>query len=292
MPAIYSTLTVTEPAYGERIVRVHGGIHHAGVSHTEAVDLVTGERLLMPIGTRWDFDTGRDVRVSAEGWSWRRIPLAEAERRAGLPKGSLPPHSDSTRTDLWADERMRNPAFIALLTILSAHPEVVFYHVDWRYWVHLPHPREYPHRDDSAPLTAPVQTSCMGADRHCAYPLGGSGDMERYASSLSRLLAGASSPAVIQAPNTFDTLSGAVLADLAEDYDAVVEWQRRPEAFHRLHRAPADMPVVRTLADIQALVGWTVELLAELDDLYAYTRARLGEETAAYRPQSVALSLF
>ena len=104
----------------------------------------------MPISTRWDFDARRDVRVSADGWSWRRIPLAEAERRAGLPKGSLPPHSDSTRTDLWADERMRNPAFIALLTILSAHPEVVFYHVDWRSWVHLPHPREYPHRDDSA----------------------------------------------------------------------------------------------------------------------------------------------
>ena len=215
MPAIYSTLTVTEPAYGERIVRVHGGRHHAGVSQTEAVDLVTGERLLMPIGTRWDFDARRDVRVSADGWSWRRIPLAEAERRAGLPKGSLPPHSDSTRTDLWADERMRNPAFIALLTILSAHPEVVFYHVDWRSWVHLPHPREYPHRDDSAPLTAPVQTSCMGADRHSPYPLGGSGDMERYASSLSRLLAGASSPAVIQAPDTFEMLSEAVLADLA-----------------------------------------------------------------------------
>ena len=52
------------------------------------------------------------------------------------------------------------------------------------------------------------------------------------------------------------------------------------------------MPVVRTLTDIQALVGWTVELLAELDDLYAQTRARLAEETAAYRPQSVALSLF
>lgn len=164
--------------------------------------------------------------------------------------------------------------------------------MDWRSWVHLTHPREYPHRDDSAPLTAPIQTSCMRADRHSPYPLGGSGDMERYASSLSRLLAGASSPAVIQAPDTFEMLSEAVLADLAEDYDAAVEWQRRPEAFHRLHRAPADMPVVRTLTEVQALIGWTVELLAELDDLYAQTRARLAEETAAHRPQSVALSLF
>ena len=292
MPTIYSTLTVTEPDYGERIVRVHGGIHHAGVSQTDAVDLATGERLRMPISTRWDFDARRDVRVSAEGWSWRPIPLADAERRAGLPKGSLPPHSDTTRTDLWADERMRNPACIALLTVLSAHPEVVFYHVDWRSWVHLGQPREYPHREDSAVLSAPTQTTGMGAGRHAPYPLGGSGDMERYASSLSRLLACASSPAVIQAPGTFDTLSDAVLADLADDYDAVVEWQRRPEPYHRLHRGPADMPVVRSLSEIQALASWTVEVLAELDDLYARTRARLAEETAAYRPQSVALSLF
>lgn len=292
MPTLYSALTVTEPAYGERIVRVHGGIHHAGVSQTEAVDLVTGERVRMPISTRWDSGAKRDVRVCADGWSWRPIPLAEAERRAGLPKGSLPPHSDTTRTDLWADERMRNPAFIALLTVLSAHPEVVFYHVDWRSWVHLGQPREYPHREDSAVLTAPTQTSCMGAGRHTSYPLGGSGDMERYAASLSRLLAGASSPAVIQAPHTFQTLSEAVLADLADDYDAVVDWQRRPEPYHRLHQAPADMPVVRSLSDIQALAGWTAQLLAEIDDLHARTRARLAEETAAYRPQSVALSLF
>jgi hypothetical protein len=120
MPTVYSALAVTEPAYGERIVRVHGGIHHSGVSKTEAVDLVTGERVRMPISTRWVSGAKRDVRVSANGWSWRPIPLAEAEQRAGLPKGSLPPHSDTTRTDLWADERMRNPAFIALLTVLSA----------------------------------------------------------------------------------------------------------------------------------------------------------------------------
>ena len=292
MPTLYSALTVTEPAYGERIVRLHGGIHHAGVSQTEAVDLVTGERVRMPISTRWDSDTQRHVRVCADGWSWRPIPLAEAERRAGLPKGSLPPHSDTTRTDLWADERMRNPAFIALLTVLCAHPEVVFYHVDWRSRVHLGQPREYPHREDSAVLTAPTQTSGMGAGRHSPYPLGGSGDMERYAASLSRLLAGASSPAVIQAPNTFDSLSAAVLADLTDDYDAVVDWQQRPEPYHRLHRAPADMPIVRSLSDIQALIGWTAHLLAEIDDLHARTRARLAEETAAYRPRSVALSLF
>ena len=209
------------------------------------MDLVTGERLLLPISTRWDSDTQRNVRVCADGWSWRPIPLGEAERRAGLPKGSLPPHSDTTRTDLWVDERMRNPAFIALLTVLSAHPEVVFYHVDWRSWVHLaqparvPAPRATPHR-----LTAPAQTSCMGDERHSPYPLGGSGDMERYASSLSRLLSGASSPAVDRAPDTFDWLSEAVLADLRHDYEAIVDWQRRPDAVHRLHRGPADMPVV------------------------------------------------
>jgi len=158
--------------------------------------------------------------------------------------------------------------------------------------VHLGQPREYPHREDSAVLSAPTQTTGMGAGRHAPYPLGGSGDMERYASSLSRLLAGASSPAVIQAPDTFDTLSEAVLADLADDYEVVVDWQRRPEPYHRLHQGPADMPVVRSLADIQALVGWTVEVLAEIDDLYVRTRARLAAQTAAYRPQSVALSLF
>lgn len=292
MPAIYSTLSISEPAYGERVVRVHGGIHRAGVSHTTAVDLVTGERLLMPISTHWDSGTQRNVRVCADGWSWRPIPLADAERRAGLPKGSLPPYSDTTRTDLWVDERMRTPAFIALLTILSDHPEVVFYTVDWRSWVHVDRPREYPNRDDSALLSAPTQTTCMGDGRHTPYPLGGSGDIERYASSLSRLLSGASSPAVDQVAETYETLSEAVLADLRDDYDGIVKWQRRPEACHRLHRGPADMPVVRSLSDIQALVGWTPELLAELDELHDQTRARLTEETAAYRPQSVALSLF
>jgi hypothetical protein len=116
--------------------------------------------------------------------------------------------------------------------------------------------------------------------------------MERYASLLSRLLAGASSPAVDRADVTFDTLAEAVLADLADDYEGVVEWQRRPDACYRLHRGAADMPVARSLAGIQALVGWTPELLAELDDLYDQTRARLTADTAAYRPQSVALSLF
>jgi hypothetical protein len=164
--------------------------------------------------------------------------------------------------------------------------------VDWRSWVHIPQPREYPHREDSAALTAATQASGIGAGRHTPYPLGGGGDMERYASSLSRLLAGASSPAVIQAPHTFASLSEAVVADLREDYDDVVEWQRRPEAFHRLHRGPADMPLVRSLSDIQALAGWTAGLLADLDDLYAQTRTRLAEETARYRPQSVTLSLF
>ena len=292
MPTIYSALTVTEPDYGDRIARVHGGIHHAGVSQTTAVDLVTGERLLMPISTRWDSATQRNVRVCPDGWSWRPIPLAEAERRAGLPKGSLPPHTDSTRTDLWVDERMRNPAFIALLTVLSDHPEVVFYSVDWRAWVHLTQPHEHPHRDGSAPLSAPAQTSCMGAGRHTPYPLGGSGDMERYASDLSRLLSGASSPAVDRAADTFAWLSEAVLADLRDDYQEIVEWQQDPERFSRLHEAPADIPVVRSLADIRVLAGWIPELLAELDGLYDQTRARLGEETAAYRPQSVALSLF
>jgi hypothetical protein len=200
MPTIYSTLSVTEPDYGERIVRVHGGIHCAGVSQTTAVDLVTSERLLLPISTRWDSETQRNVRVWADGWSWRSIPLGEAEHRAGLPKGSLPPQSDTSRNDLWVDERMRNPAFIALLTVLSAHPEVVFYHVDWRSWVHLQSVREYPLREDSPPLTAPAQSAGSGDERHSPYPLGGSGDMERYASSLSRLLSGPTSGAVDRAP--------------------------------------------------------------------------------------------
>jgi hypothetical protein len=292
MPSIYSTISITEPDYGERIVRVHGAIHHAGVSRTHAVDLVTGENLLLPIGSRWDSETQRNVRVWADGWSWAPLPLAEAERRAGLPKGSLPPYSDSTRNDLWVDQRMRNPAFIALLTALTAHPEVVFYSVDWRDWVHLAQPREHPFRDDGAVLTAPAQTSCMGAGRHVPYPLGGSGDMERYASSVSRLLSGASSPAGQRADVTFDALSEAVLAGLADEYETVADWQRRPQACYRLHRGPADLPVVRSLSDIQALAGWTPELLAQLDDLYDQTRARLAEETAPYRPQSVALSLF
>jgi hypothetical protein len=292
MPGIYTTINVTEPGYGERIVRVHGGIHHAGVSRTEAVDLVTGERVLLPISTRWDSEAQRNVRVCADGWSWRPIPLADAERRAGLPKGSLAPYSDTTRTDLWADERMRNPAFIALLTVLTDHREVVFYSVDWRAWVHFTQPREYPHRDDSALLTTPTQTGCMGAGRHVPYPLGGSGDMERYASSLSRLQSDATSPAVERATHTFPTLSEAVLADLRDDYEAVVESQRRPQACDRPHRGPADMPVARKLSGIQALVGWTPGLLAELDDLHDRTQARLAEQTAAYRPQSVALSMF
>ena len=117
--------------------------------------------------------------------------------------------------------------------------------------------------------------------------------MERYASSLSRLLAGASSPAVIQAPDTFDTLSergpgrpGRATTTPSSSGNAVPRpttacTERRPTC-----------PSSGSLADIQALVGWTAELLAELDDLYAQTRARLAEETAAYRPQSVALSLF
>jgi len=91
MPTLYSTLLVCEPDYGERVVRVHGGVHRHGVSQTDAVDLVTGERVRMPISTRWDPDTGRTVPVCADGWSWRPIPLAAAERRARLPKGSLPP---------------------------------------------------------------------------------------------------------------------------------------------------------------------------------------------------------
>jgi hypothetical protein len=117
--------------------------------------------------------------------------------------------------------------------------------------------------------------------------------MERYASGISRWLAGATSPAVDQADQTFDLLSEAVLADLRDDYDGIVDWQRRPEPLRRLHhQAPADLPVARTFQDIQALVGWTPEVLAEVDDLHAETRARLAEETARYRPQSVALSLF
>jgi hypothetical protein len=292
MPSIYSTVSVAEPDYGERIVRVHGGVHYAGVTHTTGVDLVAGERVLLPISTRWDSDTKRDVRECAEGWSWRPIPLGEAERRASLPKGSLPPYSDTSRTDLWVDERMRNPAFIALLTVLSAHPQVVFYHVDWRSWVHLQAVREYPLREDSPPLTTPAQRARGGDERHTPYPLGGSGDMERYASSLSRLLSGASSPAVERADITFEWLSEAVLADLRHDYQETVDWQRRPDVVHRLHRGPADMPVVRSLADIRVLAGWTPELLAELDGLYDQTRGRLAEETAAYRPQSVAPSLF
>lgn len=293
MPSIYSTLTATEPDYGERIVRVHGGIHHNGISQTHGVDLVTGERVLMPIGTRWDSGTQRDIRFSAAGWSWRPIPLAVAEQRAGLPKGSLPPYTDTARSDLWVDERMRNPAFIALLTVLTDHPEVVFYSVDWRDWVHISQPREHPHREDSPLLTAPSQTRSMGEARHCPWPLGGGGDMERYASWLSRLLAGASSPAVERAPETYETLSEAVLADVRDQYEGVIEWQRRPEPTRRLHhRASADMPVARSLSDIQQLIGWTPALLAELDELYDQTRARLAEETAPYRPQSVPLSLF
>ena len=206
MPGIYSTLCVAEPDYGERIVRVHGGIHHAGVSHTTAVDLVTGERLLMPISTRWDSATQRDVRVCAEGWSWRPIPLAEAERRAGLPKGSLPPHSDTTRTDLWADERMRNPAFIALLTVLSAHPEVVFYSRRLaRLGCISPAAPVPAARATRAPLTAPTQTSSMG-DERATPPIRSAAAATWSATppSLSRLLSGATSPAVDRAPDTFD----------------------------------------------------------------------------------------
>jgi hypothetical protein len=232
------------------------------------------------------------VPVTADGWSWRPIPLAAAERRAGLPAGSLPPYSDSARSDLWVDERMRNPAFIVLLTVLIAQPEVVFYFVDWRSWVHLQAPPVHPLHHDSPLLTAPSQSGRMEGERHLPYPFGGSGDMERYASSLSRHLAGAGSPAVIRTADTVDTLSEAVLADLRQEYDSIVEWQQNPEPRQRLRPGPAEMPVARSLSDIQALVRWTPELLAELDDLYDQTRTRLTEETAAYRPHSVALSLF
>lgn len=292
MPSLYSTLLASEPGYGERIGRVHGGLHHVGIPHTEAVDLVTGERVLMPIGSRWDPDTRRDVRVCADGWSWHPVALTEAEQRAGLPRGSLPPSNDSERTDLWADQRMRNPAFIALLTILADHPQIVFYDVDWRYWVHEQQPHEHPYREDSPPLTTPKQTGCIGSGRHLPYQIGGSGDMERYASHLGTLLSAASSPTVVKADEVFDTLSGAVLADLAHDYERIVEWQRRPEPVSRLRPGPAEMPAVRSLADIQTLVGWTADLLAELDDVHAATRQRLDAETAAYRPQGVALALF
>lgn len=293
MPAIDSTIVVTEPGYGERVVRVHGGFHQHGVSHTSGVDLVTGERLLVPVSTRWDFDAKRSVRVCADGWSWRQISLADAERRAGLPQGSLPARSETTRTDLWADQRMRNPAFIALLTLLSEHSEVVFYTVDWRSWVHLAQPRVYPLREDSPLLRAPDQTRGLDHGRHVPYPLGGSGDMERYASYISTLLSGASTPAVEEGDETYETLSEAVLADLHQRYDEVVQWQRRSQAHSRLHYTqPADMPIVRSLAEIQALAGWTPALLDQLDELYADTRDRLAEETAPYRPTSVALSLF
>jgi hypothetical protein len=188
---------------------------------------------------------------------------------------------------------MRNPAFIALLTVLSAHPEVVFYSVDWRSWVHFTQPREYPHREDSAVLTAPTQTRGMADGRHSPYPLGGSGDMERYASSLSRLLSGATSAAVDRAPGTFAWLSEAVLADLRDDYADVVEWQRRPDPWHRLHRRPAGharRPVARRHpgADRMGPRSCSPSSTASM------TRPARGlaEETASYRPQTVALSLF
>lgn len=292
MPSIYSTIVVSEPDYGERIVRVHGGLHRGGVSETDGVDLVTGERLRMPISSRWDSDTQRDTRVAAAGWSWRSIPLAEAEKRAGLPRGSLPPYSESSHTDLWADERMRNPAFIALLTVLTAHPEIVFYHVDWRNWVHEQNPREYPHLEHSERLEAPKQTAVHDDGRHLPYPLGGGGYMERYASYLCRLLAGASSPSVIAEDEQFATLSAAVLADIEQHYDSVVNWQRSPDPFRRLHRSGADMPVFRSLAEIVALLWWTPEILAELDAEHTDAQERLATETAAYRPQGVALALF
>lgn len=83
-----------------------------------------------------------------------------------------------------------------------------------------------------------------------------------------------------------------MLADLADDYERNVEWQQRSIACSRLNDGPADMPIVRTLADIQALVGWTPAVLAELDELYQQARERLDAETAPFRPQGVALSLF
>ena len=91
--------------------------------------------------------------------------------------------------------------------------------------------------------------------------------MERYAASLSRLLAGASSPAVIQAPNTFDSLSEAVLADLGDDYDAVVEWQQRPDALPS--PAPCDRPTCPSSGRSRNPGAHRVDrqLLAELDDL-------------------------
>lgn len=292
MPALYSTLLVTEPDYGDRYVRVHAGIHHQGISQTEGVDLLTGERVLLPISTKWDPERNREVRHSAPGSSWHPTPLAEAEKRVGLPRGSLPPYGESEKSDLWADQRMRCPAFIALLSLLTAHPEIVFYEVDWRYWVHVEHPREYPHNGSSPILSVPRQTSCGGGGRHVPYPLGGSGDMERYASQMRSLLTGASSPAARTADVVYDRLSDAVLADLADDYDRNLEWQRHEFPTRRLNDGPADMPVVRSLPDIQALVGWTPQVLNELDELHQHARERLDAETAPFRPQGVALSLF
>ena len=292
MPALYSTLLVTEPDYGERVVRVHAGIHHAGASHTQGIDLLTGECVLLPISTAWDSSTQRDVRLSAVGWSWRPIGRSDAEKRVGLPCGSLPAYGDNSHTDLWVDQRMRCPVFIALLTLLADHPQIVFYEVDWRHWIHVAQPREYPHNDTSPPLSAPKQTTCSGEGRHLPYPLGGSGDMERYASQMRSLLAGASSPAVVKADVVYDTLAEAVLADLADDYQRNVEWQERSIPCSRLNDGPADMPIVRTLADIQTLVGWTSGVLDELEDLYREATERLAVDTAPYQPQGVALSLF
>ncbi len=292
MAHLYSTLHVTEPGYGDRYVRVHAGYHHQGISQTEAVDLLTGEGVLLPISTTWDSDRNCEVRNSAPGWAWHVIPLTEAEKRVGLPSGSLPPHTDANRADLWADERMRCPAFIALLTLLTEHPEIVFYEVDWRHWVHVKQPHEYPHNQASPLLSAPKQTSCGGGGRHVPYPLGGSGDMERYASQMRSLLSGASSPAAIKADVVHETLSDAVLADLADDYARNLEWQRNEIPMRRLNNGPADVPPVRSLTDIRSLVGWTDQVLAELDELHEQARERLEIETAPFRPQGVALSLF
>ena len=127
----YSFVEVTEPGYGRRVVLVHGST----AGRVEGGDLVTGERIQLPIGARWDQVSEREVKLADPGWSWRPVSVSVAERLAGLPERALPRANADRWPDPWIDQRLRDPVFIGVSTVLWRCPEVVFYSVDWRDFV-------------------------------------------------------------------------------------------------------------------------------------------------------------
>ena len=135
--------------------------------------------------------------------------------------------------------------------------------------------------DNSPVLHEPSQSRFEEqlGQRHLPYTLDGGGDIERYASTMSQHAGAPSSPAAVKADVVHTSLAAAVLADLRQDYDKCVAWQRHASPSRRLNPGPPDMPVVRSFEQIVALLHWTPDVLRELDDLHDEATARLAEDT-------------